>query len=242
MILKVLGSSSLGNCYFLQNNNEVLLLECGVSIKDIKQELNDQFSKVVGCLVTHVHKDHSKSINKLLASGIDVYASETTFEVQKHHRAKILENGDRFKVGNFDVVVFEVNHDCEGAYGYLIHHPDIGKLLFVTDTCSIDYKFNQLNHVLVECNFSDEIIEQNVLNGSILPVVRNRIIKSHFSLDNCSKFVEQNCFGSKNVVLLHLSDGNSNAEEFKSVMGTKACGDVYIADKGLKIELNEQYF
>ncbi|HEK4983663.1 TPA: MBL fold metallo-hydrolase, partial [Clostridioides difficile] len=62
MKIKVLGSSSRGNCYLLQLKNETLILECGVSYKEILKGLDFNLKSVVGCLVTHEHKDHSKSL------------------------------------------------------------------------------------------------------------------------------------------------------------------------------------
>ena len=55
MILKVLGSSSKGNCYLLKSAKDVLILEAGVTIKDIKIGLDFNFRDVVGCLITHEH-------------------------------------------------------------------------------------------------------------------------------------------------------------------------------------------
>lgn len=93
MKLKVLASGSSGNCYLLQLKNETLILECGIRYKQILEGLNFDLEKVVGCLVTHEHKDHSKAITDLNKSGIDVYASKGTFESLgiEHHRAKVLQ-------------------------------------------------------------------------------------------------------------------------------------------------------
>lgn len=55
MVLKVLASSSKGNCYILESSGKKLLLECGINIKDIKRGLNFDFREVVGCLVSHEH-------------------------------------------------------------------------------------------------------------------------------------------------------------------------------------------
>jgi len=56
MKIKVLGSSSRGNCYLLQaNNGETLIIEAGISLKDIKKGLDFNLKGVVGCLITHEH-------------------------------------------------------------------------------------------------------------------------------------------------------------------------------------------
>jgi phosphoribosyl 1,2-cyclic phosphodiesterase len=50
-----LGSSSSGNCYLLECDNEVLILELGVSWKEVLKGLNYNLEKVVGVLVSHSH-------------------------------------------------------------------------------------------------------------------------------------------------------------------------------------------
>ena len=60
MKLKVLSSNSSGNAYILEDKDEILLIECGVSFKKIKEGINFDLNKVVGVLISHEHKDHSK--------------------------------------------------------------------------------------------------------------------------------------------------------------------------------------
>lgn len=62
MELKVLGSSSSGNCYIIDNGKEALILEAGVRFQEVKKALGYNLRKVVGCLITHRHQDHAKYI------------------------------------------------------------------------------------------------------------------------------------------------------------------------------------
>ncbi len=55
MKLKVLSSGSIGNCYLLECNNEILILDCGIPIKDIKIGLDFNLGGIQGVLVTHAH-------------------------------------------------------------------------------------------------------------------------------------------------------------------------------------------
>ena len=64
MLLTVLGSSSKGNGYILDNGQEALILECGVNIKEAKKALQFNIRKVAGCVVTHQHNDHAGHIAK----------------------------------------------------------------------------------------------------------------------------------------------------------------------------------
>ncbi|MBY9021743.1 MAG: MBL fold metallo-hydrolase, partial [Candidatus Lokiarchaeota archaeon] len=141
----------------------------------------------------------------------------------------------QFKIGGFTILPLEAKHDIH-CLSFLIQHEDIGKLFFITDSYYCLYKFNGLNHILIEANYSEKILERNNINETI----KERLLKSHFSLENAKKFVKANDNPKlKNIVLLHLSDSNSNAKEFKGVMEELTHKRVEIADKGLEIELNK---
>ena len=239
----VLGSSSKGNCYLLKNEKECLILECGISFKEVKKALEFNLSTVVGCLVTHEHGDHSKYVKDVIGSGIDVYMSGGT-KVSlglESHRVITVIAFNTFKVGGFTVLAFDVKHDCAEPLGYVIHHKETGSILFATDTYYVEYQFKNLAHILVECNYSIDILNQNIEDGVVIEAVKNRIIRSHFELNNVREFVKANLNKSlRNIVLLHLSDNNSNSNEFKKAIGELTFERVEIADKGLRIELSER--
>lgn len=245
MLLKVLGSGSSGNCYLLQGEKEILILECGLTYKTILKGLNFNLSDVIGCLVTHSHKDHSKALQDILKTGINVYTSLGTARgivkecevIETYLRLKYIQSEKQFATGNFTILPFETEHDCEGSLGFLIQHDDFGKLLFITDSYYCKYKFKGLDHILIECNFSKEILQNNIENGLNSALAR-RLLKSHFSLENVKEFLKSNDLSQvKDITLIHLSDSNSNATEFKKEIEKLTGKPVYIAGKGLEIEL-----
>lgn len=241
MKLKVLGSGSSGNCYLLENKKETLILECGLPYKTILKGLNFNLSNVVGCLVTHEHKDHSKAIFKLENAGIDIYASCGTLNAVGDglsYRTHFIESEKQFTIDGFTILPFQTQHDAAEPLGFLMQHEEIGKMLFITDSYYCKYKFKGLDHIMIECNYSAEILENNIEQGLIPWSLRNRLLKSHFSLQNVKEFLRANDLSKvKDIILIHLSNGNSNAEQFKNEIERLTGKPVYIADKGLEIEL-----
>ena len=239
MILKVLGSSSKGNCYLLMAQDDILILEAGVGIRDIKMALGFDFKNVRGCLVTHEHKDHSKSAIDLHNMGIPIYSTKGTREAlelpHKPHNIMVPEL-TTVKLGNYIVTAYKSKHDAAEPCMYLIYHPEMGSLVFATDTYIIPYDFRGLDHYLIEANYSMKIIEDKVAKGLLNMKLAQRIIKSHLSLENAIKQVKPT-EQLKTVILIHLSDSNSNAEEFKAEVQKSTGKPVYIADKGLRVEL-----
>ena len=248
MQLRILGSNSAGNCYILENETESLIIECGVRFDAIKKGLRFNLKKVVGCLISHEHGDHCKGVKETIAAGIKVYASEGTFSGMgidtSHHRAIVIEPGNdddkpsvMFEVGSFKIIPFNVKHDAQQPVGFLINHAETGTILFVTDTYYVAKKFRGLNNIIVECNYSQEILDGKMRSGASPEFLRNRIFKSHMNLNTCKELLRANDLTAvNNIVLIHLSDSNSNAKQFKKEIQACTGKTVYVAEAGMLIE------
>lgn len=240
MQLKVIGSNSSGNGYLLVSANETLLIECGVHFKLIKQALNFNLRNV-SAIVSHSHGDHAVSIKDVLNAGIYVYAGIETLTakgVQGHHRARVLHEGNVQEIGKFKVKPFEVVHDVP-CFGFMISHPEMGLCVFVTDTCYSGYVFKGVNNFIVECNHAQDIIESN----GTPEFLRNRIIQSHMNLEVCKELLLANDLHQvNNIVLIHLSDDNSDARRFKKEMEDLTGKTINIAKPGLSIPFNKTPF
>jgi phosphoribosyl 1,2-cyclic phosphodiesterase len=248
MNLIVLGSSSKGNCYLLSSESEVLIIECGVNISEIKKALNFSFAKVVGCVLTHEHMDHAKSAKEMMQMGINLYTSRGTIRSLaldiNHHRLKTIKAGEAVQIGSFKILPFKTQHDVAEPLGFIINHPETGNILFITDSFYVENTFRNLHNVIIEANFSQDIIDEKVRNGASPEFLRNRIFKSHMSLETCKKTLKANDLSKvNNIVLIHLSDGNSNATQFREEIEGLTGKNVHVADAGIIIEnFNKQAF
>lgn len=240
MKLKVLSSSSAGNCYLFYNRNECLVLECGVKMPVLKKALNFDLSKVVGVLVTHEHQDHCYALKDVLGAGLNVYASTGTIEalgINSHRLHSV--NGKTIKLGNFKIKAFDAEHDCAEPVNYLVDHPEMGKMIFITDSFYCSYTFAGLNNILIEANFSKAILDKRVKDGASPEFLRNRVLQSHMSLETCKEFLKANDLTQvNNIVLIHLSDGNSDAKQFKQEIAQLTGKNIHVADKGMEIEFD----
>ncbi len=247
MKLKILGSSSKGNCYILETDTGSLILDAGVRFPDIQKALNFDLSKVRGALLGHEHGDHSKSFKDLTKAGIDVYLSLGTFQAlcpgcYPGHRAAIVAPGSQFNLlpdSDFTVLPFSVQHDAKEPLGFLIQYKPTGeKLVYLTDSYYSHYAFTGVNYFLIECNYCSDILKANIEAGLIPEVLKNRLLESHFSMENVKGFLEANDLSEvRKIVLIHLSDGNSDAARMVREI-TKLTGkDVEVAEAGKEIEL-----
>lgn len=218
-------SSSEGNLYSISDGQTSLLIECGISIKGIRKALNYSLSSFSGCLISHSHQDHAKSVKDIMKSGVDCYMSPETansLEVSGH-RVKIITARVPFTVGTFDILPFGTIHDCDGSLAFLILS-DKSKLLFAVDTCFLPYSCHGVTHICIECNYSDETI-----NPELPKELINRIKLNHMSLDAVKSFLLAcDLSMTKEIHLLHLSDNNSDKELFKSEIERLTGKPVYL--------------
>lgn len=244
MELKVLGSSSAGNCYVLDNGKEALVVECGVSFKEVKKAVNFDISRIVGCLVSHEHGDHAKHAHSFLDARIPVFMSQGTSEhISSKHQPNVVEHGDVFDVGRFRVQAFDTQHDCAEPLGFLIHHPETGMILFATDTYYLAYTFSGLSNILIECNYQIDILNENIASGRVLPKMKDRTVQSHMSFETCRETLLANDLSAvNNIVLIHLSDGNSNALQFQQRIQEATGKTVHVANKGMVLNFNKTPF
>lgn len=207
-----------------------LLIELGIRLKEVQQALNFETSKVAAALISHSHQDHCKSVQGALDGSMDVYMSQATKEEIgiEHNRIRLFKNKKQFKVGTFTILPFDVKHDVEN-HGFLIHSDTGKRLLFATDTYYVRYKFNGLTHLMIEANYSDEILEENIERGTIHPALARRIRASHFSLENVLEFLRANDLSKvQEIHLLHLSNSNSDEEAFKKAVQQATGKLVYV--------------
>jgi metal-dependent hydrolase (beta-lactamase superfamily II) len=242
MKLIVIGSNSSGNAYALDAGGEILLLEAGCKLAYVNKAIGFRVNNVVGCLVSHSHGDHSKYAEFHAKAGIHIYCNQDVADKKKFPfgAATVLRVSSTKTIGSFRVAPIELHHDVPN-FGYLIQHPDMGTLLFVTDTYKIPVSIRGINHFLIEANYSDDILKQNVWNGKINKQQADRIMLSHMSLQYTVKYlVESEGINASTVTLCHLSERNSDPVMFRNVVQGAIGVPCNIAVKGLTVELNKQ--
>lgn len=222
MKMTCLGSGSAGNCYLLHNETECLVIEAGLPFKAVKKALDFDIGKIVGLLVSHVHGDHAAYVKEYIKAGIPVMAPSLEYVP-----------GQLSAVSKpFAVRTFPLEHDVD-CVGFLVEHQEIGRLLFATDTEYIRYRFKGLNHIMIECNYSVEL-----LRAAYHEDLGNRVRMTHMELETCKDFIRINQGDSlKTVCLIHLSDATSDEKRFQREVGNLVSCPVYVADRGLEYEL-----
>lgn len=241
MRLNVLGSDSNGNCYVLQNDKEALIIEAGVRFSEVKKALKWQLSKVVGAVITHEHNDHAKYVRDFVSNGITVLALPSVFKakgIDSLSFRKEIEPMHGYIVGGFKVFAMPVCHDVP-CVGFIIEHEDMGRMLFVTDTMMLEYRVPGLNHILLEANYAEDILDTKIEAGSVPLSMKPRLIHSHMEIETTKGILRANDMSGVNeIVLIHLSNGNSDERRFVREVQETSGKPVYAAVAGLELNLS----
>jgi phosphoribosyl 1,2-cyclic phosphodiesterase len=210
MNIYCLASSSRGNSYIINNEQDTLLVEAGLDLNTTKSRLtslNIKLSDIDAVVITHKHGDHlHKKTVERLGQTIPIISNKSALESVDIDYGWLINQMQPITIKSFKIWAFDLDHDVE-TYGYIIEDRE-ESLLFINDTKLVKWNFNHytFDKVMIECNHLHEYIKD-------IPAYRQRSIKSHMNLGATIKTLNTlNLIDTEAIYLMHLSDGYSNQE------------------------------
>ena len=238
--IATVGSSSSGNGYIIESDDQILILELGCKYSNYlpMMQWNLGFRRIKGCLVSHSHIDHSnpQTVQHFYGAGITIYSNDEA--AANDHRLTTIPLGQATMIGGFKVQPFEVEHSVKN-YGYLIDCPSGERILFATDCTNIPLRFKNVNIFMVEANYDIDTVIDEVTGGED---VRSGF-QNHMDVEEAVRFLKDNytasCLG---VVVIHLSANNSNEPKFiQRIKDELGISNVQAAHSGLTFEFQEDF-
>lgn len=245
-----LSSSSSGNCSYIGSAKGGVLIDAGVSAKQITLKLDCIGVNPVdigAIFVTHEHSDHVRGLRVFASKHkIPVYATSGTVEaliasgVANGSFPVIPVGADGVEVNGQLIVPFRTSHDSAQSCGYVVKTSDDRKIAVATDTGFITNETNEAvkgcDLILAESNHDIGMLR----NGPYPYMLKRRILSDvgHLSNIDCSKFVSELVEnGTTRVILGHLSKENNIPElAFQTTKSALDCaGAVQFKDYILKV-------
>ncbi len=212
-------SGSKGNCIYVEGKDTKVLVDCGCTLKYMKQALADleiRPEELSAILLTHEHSDHISGVSSFSRKyDIPVFASPLTWRHLPFFNDYPPEERNCFtynmQIGDLQIDFFRISHDAHQPVGMVFHHNghSIGVL---TDTGEITPMMIKLLHgvdgIIVEANHNLQMLKE----GSYPAFLKHRIASSIGHLSNqqsaeaLAKIVTKN---TKHVLLAHLSENNN---------------------------------
>ncbi|MEG1642912.1 MAG: MBL fold metallo-hydrolase [Bacteroidales bacterium] len=222
-----LSSGSSGNCYYLGNDKEGLIIDAGISARKIRRILEDNNidkSTILGLCITHDHSDHIISAGYLGERwGIPIYATKGTIDgmnrnfrmVEKIYTAhRFILKDVPFFVGGFEITAFEVLHDGSDNVGYLVRYDGL-TFAFATDlgclTPTVKKYLLQSDCMVIESNYDINMLRF----GRYAEYLKKRIQSDtgHLCNDITASFLAEG-FTNRllKIFLCHISAENNTPE------------------------------
>jgi len=219
-------SGSSGNCVYIKYGEDEVLIDAGVSFKNIRtslMKLGTDIANIKAVFVTHEHGDHIKGLEVMCKHfPVPVYMNSGSFsgmnlpeDCALVRNVEIANASEHVTVGEIGVDIFKTPHDSMGSVGYRFNFSDGKAFGYATD---IGHITDDIRNGLFGCE--SVVFESNhdigmLKNGPYPYVLKKRILSDngHLSNDDCAKFLPQLIDkGTKKIVLAHLSAENNTPE------------------------------
>lgn len=207
------------------------MLEAGIKFEKVQKHFKGRTRKIKGCLITHEHGDHAQYVKQYLSEGINCYVTLGTYNAIniESHRIYNIKSKQEIRIGTWSILPFDIDHDANEPVGFLLQSVHGYKVLYVTDTKYLKYKFKGLTHMMLEVNYVYEQMQQNIKDGIIHNALANRIMQSHFSLEHAIGMLKANDLSNlEEIHLIHLSSNNANATHIKQSIQEVTGVPVYV--------------
>ncbi len=217
-----LASGSNGNCYYIGNENEAILIDVGIYYKRLIERLNDaglDINKIKAAFISHEHSDHiqgARVIGKKLSIPI-FYTKKTYHKSYNKNKAqyfKIFEPGIPHILGNIKIHPFSKQHDAVDPCSFRVEidKKNIGVMTDIGESdVTLKNEFSKCDAVFLESNYDEEMLMRGIYPYHLKQRVSSS--KGHLSNKQAVELVEQNAsLQLKTIFLSHISANNNTPE------------------------------
>lgn len=218
----VLASGSSGNCTFFASSRTRLLVDAGLSRREICARLaaiGEEPEKLDAILISHEHSDHVAGLPRMAKLlGIPIYLTRLTAPTIAWNgceaRVETFQAGTRISIGDLEIDTFTTPHDAVDPLAFAIRAEGV-KIGLVTDLGyipeSVKYQLRGTDMLVLESNHDLEMLKVGPYPWSVKQRVMGR--NGHLSNDAAAQFLRNGLAGSTSVVVMaHLSENNNHPE------------------------------
>ena len=234
LFITSLNSGSNGNCYYVGTDTEAILVDAGISCREIEKRmmrLGLSMQKVQAVLVSHEHSDHIRGIPTLARKyQLPVYITEST-----HHHGGLRLDGQSMKsfsayqpivIGQMTVTAFPKLHDASDPYSFLVtcNEVRVGIFTDIGSPCEhVVRHFSQCHAAFLETNYDEDMLQ----NGRYPYYLKKRISGELGHLSNkqaLELFKSHRPTFMSHLFLSHLSRDNNSPELVQDLFNQHANG------------------
>ncbi len=214
-----LNSGSNGNCYYIGNDKEAVLVDVGISCREVEKRmarLNLSLLKVKAIFISHEHSDHIKGVQIFSKKyQVPVYITDSTLNNSRLFlEKKLIHSFIKYypiSIGELTITAFPKRHDAADPYSFIIegNGVKIGVLTDIGSACNhVEENFRQCHAAFLEANYDEQLL--NTGNYPYHLKERIKSNKGHLSnLQALDLFINHKHESMSHVILSHLSKDNN---------------------------------
>ncbi|HTM91401.1 MAG TPA: MBL fold metallo-hydrolase [Flavisolibacter sp.] len=219
LFVSSLNSGSNGNCYYIGNEKEAVLVDVGISCREIERRmkrLDLSMQKIKAVFISHEHTDHIRGLHSLVKKySLPVYITTPTLKFGRlYFQTDVTRNftpHETIAVGDLKITAFPKLHDASDPYSFTISYNDtrVGVFTDIGLPCeNLINHFKQCHAAFLEANYDDEMLDK----GNYPFHLKRRIKggKGHLSNKQAlDLFKRHRPSFMTHLILSHLSQNNN---------------------------------
>lgn len=231
LFIASLNSGSNGNCYYVGNEQEAILIDAGISCREIEKRMKRlglPMEKVKALFISHEHGDHISGVSVLAKKfNLPVYITTPTLsnsriQVEKELIKPFMAH-QSIQIGNLAITAFPKLHDASDPHSFIVRSKSItvGVFTDIGIACNhlVGY-FQQCHAAFLESNYDVNMLE----NGNYPLHLKNRIRggEGHLSNDQALElFLNHKPAFLSHLILSHLSKNNNDPKLVEELFNEK---------------------
>jgi len=222
LFIASLNSGSNGNCYYVGSNSDAVLVDAGISCREIEKRMSNldlSMEKVKALFISHEHIDHIRGVSVLSKKySLPVYITPGTYKYAGIRIEKNLHNTFAAdvpeQIGELTVLPFSKYHDAHDPFSFVVEHKGIrvGVFTDIGKACHrVIHYFRQCHACFLESNYDEKMLEE----GNYPARLKKRIRGGHGHLSNAQALDLFRRYKSpflSHLLLSHLSEHNNHPD------------------------------
>lgn len=220
LLVASLNSGSNGNCYYVSNGDEAVLIDCGIPCREIERRMKRlglSVRKLQGVFISHEHGDHVSGTNSLVKKfNVPVFVTPRTFQYAglkvKEEQVRFISSNDSIRLGSLTIESFAKSHDAVDPVSFTVKSSTATVGVF-TDlgfaSEPVIARFRDCHAVFLEANYDEAMLEYGHYPYHLKERIRGKL--GHLSnLQALQLLNEHRPDFMSHVFLSHLSRHNNS--------------------------------